>query len=340
MNRRVNNTILTDVTSVEELLATLNESNATYASVTQSVNISARFCEPEIRIPSRENSIQLLVHGITYTKSYRSALGFPGYQPEIYSWVDFASKNGYPTLAIDRPGNGDSSRPDPFWQDQIPFHAAVLKQIADGLRSKKWLPRNFQQIVYIGHSLGSNIGNVIAASYPDSMDAMVLTGFTKTTSSELLIKAGPVPAVTFAPRFANLSSGYIVTAKNEGRQVLLYGRDGTYDPSIANFDYDVQNTVAIGELGTETAPIASNYTRPVTIVTGEQDAVFCFRNATTLGHCGHGEASMPAQARSLFPNASSFDYFIPEHIGHDVNLHYRAPEAYAYVHAWLASHAF
>ena len=33
---------------------------------------------------------------------------------EQYSWVAAASKAGYPTLAIDRLGNGDSSHPDPL----------------------------------------------------------------------------------------------------------------------------------------------------------------------------------------------------------------------------------
>ena len=33
-------------------------------------DIAARYCEPEVDIPARANTIQLLAHGATYTRNY------------------------------------------------------------------------------------------------------------------------------------------------------------------------------------------------------------------------------------------------------------------------------
>ncbi|EFX01970.1 ctr copper transporter family protein [Grosmannia clavigera kw1407] len=332
--------VLGGVSSVGRELAALKSSTAPFVTVTQNVNVSARYCEPEVEVPGRENSIQVLVHGITYSKVYWSALGFPGYQPQNYSWVDFASKNGYATLAIDRPGNGNSSTPNPFTEAQIPFFASMLRDIADGLRSEKWLSHSFDKLIYVGHSLGSVIGNAIAVTYPDSYDAMVLTGFSKEVASVLVSMGITVPAATFNSKFADRSTGYIVTSSEEGRRNFMYGTNDTYDLAITGRDYNQQGVTAIAELATITFPVASNFTGAVTVVTGQQDVAFCYGNSTILGDCGQGDSSLPAQAQTLFPNASSFAYYVPEQMGHDLNLHYKARDVFKYVHDWLAKTAF
>ncbi|EPE09769.1 alpha beta-hydrolase [Ophiostoma piceae UAMH 11346] len=336
-NRQFSEAVLTNTSSVGKELGALKASGAPYVSVTRNISVSARYCEPEIKVLGREKAIQVLVHGITYDKEYWSALD---YQPGNYSWVDFASKNGYATLAIDRPGNGKSSIINPFTEAQIPFYAAMLKDIADGLRSKKWIPRCFDKLVYIGHSLGSAIGTAVATSYPDSYDAVVLTGFSKEVSGVLIPFGKVVPASTFAPRFANLSTGYVVTSSEDGRAEFMYGAIGTYDPAIIKLDYNQQGVAALGELATITSSVASNYTGPVAVVTGQQDVAFCYANATVLGDCGQGNTSLPAQVQSLFPNASTFDYYIPTEAGHDLNYHYDAHATFTYVHDWLRSNLF
>lgn len=39
-------------------------------SVQSTYNIAATFCEPEVFVPVRANTLQFLVHGATYTRSY------------------------------------------------------------------------------------------------------------------------------------------------------------------------------------------------------------------------------------------------------------------------------
>lgn len=37
---------------------------------TTTFNIAARYCEPEVQVASRANTLQLLVHGATYDRNY------------------------------------------------------------------------------------------------------------------------------------------------------------------------------------------------------------------------------------------------------------------------------
>ncbi|KAE8388134.1 hypothetical protein BDV23DRAFT_185625 [Aspergillus alliaceus] len=155
--------------------------------------------------------------------------------------------------------------------------------------------------------MGSGIGNAVATANPKSIDAMVLTGYSgSAAASDLVLAIDPIPAASFSPRFAGLSSGYLVTLTNFGRQRVLYGRNGTYDPRIADLDFSTQDTVAIGELATSSATVAVDYTGPVAVITGEDDAVACFVDSTVWGHCGQGDASKQAQVRYQFPNTSAF----------------------------------
>jgi hypothetical protein len=43
--------------------------------------------------------------------------------------VAYASQQGYPTLAIDRLGNGDSDHPDPLLVVQMPAHAEIAHRV-------------------------------------------------------------------------------------------------------------------------------------------------------------------------------------------------------------------
>ena len=67
-----------------------------------SYNLSARICRP---IPNRNvsassDTIQLLVHGATFSKIMWD---FP-YQPETYSWTKRMNEAGYTTIAVDLVG--------------------------------------------------------------------------------------------------------------------------------------------------------------------------------------------------------------------------------------------
>lgn len=63
-----------------------------------------------------------------------------GYDGNMYSTVDYASKQGYPTLAIDRAGVGNSTHPDPIIQQQVNLETAIAHQLVLGLKAGTVVP--------------------------------------------------------------------------------------------------------------------------------------------------------------------------------------------------------
>jgi hypothetical protein len=97
----------------------------TLIPVSGSQTLAGTYCEPPV-LNDNSEKLQVLFHGITSNRDFWSALGgtslcFPAYQPGNYSWVEVAHSKGYPTLALDRLGAGDSSHPDPILVMQGPY---------------------------------------------------------------------------------------------------------------------------------------------------------------------------------------------------------------------------
>lgn len=58
----------------------------------------------------------------------------------MYSTIDYASKQGYPTFVIDRIGVGNSTRPDPILQQQIYLEEAVNHVLVGMLKAGTAIP--------------------------------------------------------------------------------------------------------------------------------------------------------------------------------------------------------
>lgn len=114
-----------------ELLATLMDDVFSLVPVTGSQTLAGTYCLPMVT-NANSDKLQVFFHGITSNRGYWSALGgpdFPEYQPGNYSWVDVATAKGYPTLALDRLGSGESSHPDPILVVQGPYEYVRLSQL-------------------------------------------------------------------------------------------------------------------------------------------------------------------------------------------------------------------
>ena len=63
--------------------------------------------------------------------------------------------------------------------------------------------------------------------------------------------------------------------------------------------------------------MAANYTGPVFVVTGQQDALFCGNGNrhTSIPDCGSGSNSQISAVKTLYPAASNFDYFAQQDSG-------------------------
>jgi len=339
--------ISTDLTSSSAISATIQTILGTAVTtfplvpVSGTFSMSVRFCEPEVVVGSRKDTIQLLVHGVTETKLYWSGLGYPvGFNGDNYSWIAYASRQGYPTLSIDRVGNGNSTHPDPVLVTQMNLEEAILHQLVLKLKSGGAVPgRSFTRVVFVGHSYGSVLGNDMATNHPGDIAAYVLTGY---GVSVVPVAAGLpqtllLPAALFSARFAGLPTGYLVTSSPTGRRNYLWGADESYEQDIFLLDYNHEDVTGLGELLSITAGLkeAPSYTGPVAVITGERDEVFCLG-----GLCGTGPDSPQAQSCALFPKSSNCTYYIPLDTGHMINLHYTAQGSFENAHNFLAQHGF
>ena len=196
---------------------------------------------------------------------------------------------------------------------------AVIKQIKSG---KVGIPISATYI-FVGHASGSSLGASLAQTYPDDVDALVLTGYSSGSSANtsLILAQEYEPAATSdSKRFGNLSYGYLLGNSLAARTTTLY-YEGHYDPAIAVSDYSSRGVQALGErfsLGPKTVPA---FKGKVLVLTGANDQVVC--------------GSTPARLCSLVPDAvmnvnttfsssTGFEYYIPQ-TGRNVNWHYKAP---------------
>lgn len=315
------------------------------AIVNGTYNIAGRFCEPEVHIPGRSDTIQLLVHGITYDRNYWSGGGsLTGWEGSDYSWLAHASAQGYPTLSIDRLGNGLSDHPDPITVVQKPAHVEVAHQVVQALRFGAVGGRTFNKIAYVGHSYGSLIGNTLAARYPADVDAVILTGFTNALKQAI---AGVVVSPLGAPaglvdndRFGNLTLGYMAMSNEIGARGVFYtNTESEWDASIVHRDWLDRGTYTLGEAVSTffVNDVAADFDKPVLILTGHKDQIFCGVALPLLGEAdctGYFE-----RTRALFPVA---DYHTKDiaNTGHCLNFHYSANETFAAAHDFLDGAGF
>ncbi|KAH8653243.1 Alpha/Beta hydrolase protein [Tricladium varicosporioides] len=309
--------------------------------VTSTYNISIRYCEPVFN-EDRENTLQFLVHGLTYTKDYWFAPDTGNQLANTrYSWVDYASYQGYYSVAIDRVGNGLSSHPDPNTEAQYPANVEVAHELIKLFRSNSSpLPHTFNKIIYAGHSFGSIVGNNLVAKYPKDVDGLVLTGY-----SNYVIPAAPpevlnniLPAAFASPtRFSNLPTGYLQFNSRPG-QALFFFHAPFYNTDVFNHDYDTRGTLTAGELASTPFALntASNYLGPVLAIIGQNDQIFC-DPATDCGSVINGPL---ADTKSLFPAANSYEASIVATAGHCWHLHYSAPQGFGVAHNWMARRGF
>ena len=189
------------------------------------------------------------------------------------------------------------------------------------------------------------MGRRLATDYPtDGADAYILTAssnnLTGFNDAFVTFQAKTANIVDHT-RFGNLPSGY-VAASALGIRDTVYSFDGDFDPKILAWDQKQPHVFAVGEVATPTPDIPSNFTGPVFVLTGQYDQIVCGAGniSASVGNCGVGAGSNPDMTRVLFPKASRFDSYEPDHTGHDLNTHYSAPESFGAVHQWLENVGF
>lgn len=313
-----------NATAVIEFLASSFDATRTQHSwhqINGTFTIRATHCRPRIESPNSK-SLQLLVHGITYDRAMWSGFGFPH-----YDWHTYATSLGYHTLAIDRLGHGiESPHPDPFAVVQGALQVEIIHNLVHAVRESQSTLGDFNKIIYVGHSYGSSLGNMLAQKHPLDVDAFILTGFSRDLGTSASALSAYASAAMVSSRFKGHPLGYQTAVNESDRTASFYG--GSFDPSLAALDYTREDTVTVGELlSPGLQPVETDYRGNVLVMTGDLDVLFCPGGLDTCADALRG-------TKSLFPNATFSSVVIPN-TGHCLTLHRSAPLAMETAHTWL-----
>ncbi|KAJ3472660.1 hypothetical protein NLG97_g10809 [Lecanicillium saksenae] len=330
---------------IPNLLASLESAGT--AAVEGKYTIAARFCPPLNDVEKRRDTLQVLVHGVGYTKDYWSgpATEDIGTGSTNSSWIYYAAQQGYPTLAIDRLCSGTSSKPNGIVDCQLPLEAAVIEKVVEAARdgALPGIETKFSNIIYIGHSFGSMIGNFIAASKPSTFDKLILTGFSEKLligASSIILRPGWLPASFLSDRFGTADVGYLTASSRKASDRVFYGDD--IDSRVLDYAWKTRGIFTVGEMLTALLGQgkASGFSGDVFVLNGDQDNLFCASNPITAtegkrGRCEAEDTSKHVQRD--YPAARRFDYLNLPNTGHSLLLHRDASVAISAAHEFIAA---
>ncbi|KAK0643196.1 Alpha/Beta hydrolase protein [Cercophora newfieldiana] len=291
-------------------------------TVNETFAVNAVYCKPTRKTKHR-NTLQILIHGITYNSTMWSGYGFG----DQYNWHAHANRAGYHTLAIDRLGHGLNSRSyDPTSIIQTPLHIETHHQLVTALRTSKSNPlsRTFSKIILVGHSYGSVLITAQARRYPSDADVLILTGFSNFVSGGTVVLEFEPAAIHDASRFPSVPYGYLVFQNKDDRDGFYH--PGHHDPAIAAHDFAWEDIVTTGEFASSSGDAmwgaAKGYRGKVLVVTGVYDREFC---VPSVEEC---EGILKGTVEGLFPDRERGGYVAVRDAAHDLTLHYSAEETF------------
>ncbi len=316
----------------------------------------------------QHKTIQLLIHGASYDHTYWD---FPLEESDCeqqgdsssfdrYSYVKHMTSAGYATLAVDRIGYGESTRP--YGQDLYDFTlhsgAFTIHQVVQAIRSGGTTVPGFgplgahgEKIELVGFSLGANIAATEASTYGD-VDGVVLTGFSHIpgpggfASFGLAIPACQDPKFAWLPCDVDPESGTPLgymqdvpfmpfslldyPAGAPTRMALFYYQPGV-EQCVYDVDHERRESFLAAELGDILATIApetgatANLHVPTLLANGEYDFLLCDPPSCSATR-GSEVGEFPSDACLEIHN-------VPE-VGHTINLHRNAPQFFQIVEEW------
>jgi pimeloyl-ACP methyl ester carboxylesterase len=279
----------------------------------QPANIHGNYCLPKHHLP---NTIQILVHGATYNSDYWNWDQFNGQ----YSYVDNAVAAGYATLAIDRLGDGMSTRPASAL-DTYAAQVETLHQVITAVHNGALGDRKFRKFELIGHSYGSLYVEGDLAKYQHDADAVILTGSGHTTTSVInaISKADTYSANNLS-RFKKLDDGYLTSTPGFASRAALVYDPIKADPRVIQHDADTMDTLDITEA--QTRPVNQGllsiqiHVRTL-LIDGNTDNHSC---GPDVDDCSSQAAFYASEAPYFSPAAHLTAMLVNS--GHDIQLSY------------------
>ncbi|SMC72882.1 alpha/beta hydrolase [Kibdelosporangium aridum] len=275
------------------------------------------------------DTVMVLVPGATYNSVYWD---FP-YQPNTYSFTRAMTQAGYATFAVDRLGTGQSTRPLSAQLTAL-VQADAVHDVIQALRAGSVGGTAFSKVIVGGHSLGSIISIIEAATYQD-VDALLVTGAShqlNTVNSATLVTVH-LRSVALTPGFPNHDAGYLTTVP--GHRKPAFHDPDFVEPAVIALDEATKDVVSSVEapdgltLGVF-APYSALVDVPVMVTIGERDPIFC----GALAQC---TALFQVVERPYYLGAPSVDFFVLPTAGHSINLNPDAPAMHDAVVDWADS---
>uniref|UniRef100_UPI003F497D80 alpha/beta hydrolase n=1 Tax=Amycolatopsis sp. CA-096443 TaxID=3239919 RepID=UPI003F497D80 len=224
-------------------------------------------CTPAIS----PRALQLLIPGGSYNRHY-----FDGVGVSRYSYTARANAAGYATLAVDRIGTGDSTKPlsalvtDTVQTDAI--HQVVVRARAGLLDSRK-----YSRVALVGHSLGSLQSALAASRHPGDVDAVILSGYSHHVSlTETARLLGTTHPKTL--ELSSLDPGYFTTIP--GKRAAMFDAADDVAPEVVAADEAGRDQFSAAEvpvalLGGLAPATTRAITAPVLVADGGKDTWAC-----------------------------------------------------------------
>ncbi len=303
-------------------------------------------------------TIQVLLHGAGYDHNYWD---FP-LRSETHSYMRHATAAGYVTLALDRVGYGQSTRPSGSDLYGLDLHvgAYAVHQIVQELRSGDLVVPGFghlghhgERVMLVGFSLGAFIAAIEGATYAD-VDGVILTGFSHFPGPAGFASFGLAGPACLDPKFAALPCdldpatgapiGYLANFPTLPFPVLdfpvgtatrmaLFFAPAHVDQDVFDLDVQLRQTFPAAELA-DIAPTLDPLTGatrdlavPTLIVNGEDDMLLCDPPGCSVTRNLAFEAP-------FFPAEAELEVRTVARAAHSINLHHGAPDWFAISREW------
>jgi pimeloyl-ACP methyl ester carboxylesterase len=163
------------------------------------------------------------------------------------------------------------------------------------------------------------------------VDGVVVTGLAHTLGPGVPELLSSFHFANTDPRFAgqNIPDGYLTTIPGTRGGSFFYYAPGV-EPAVIALDEQTKGTVTANETnGVIPALFQSGDIHvPVLVAVGDYDTLFCTAPSCTLS------GSLAAETAFYAPDACLETVAIPDS-GHNFNLHFEAPYAYALIQEWI-----
>jgi pimeloyl-ACP methyl ester carboxylesterase len=276
--------------------------------------------------PQGAKTVQVLIPGGTYNNSYWDI----SYTPETRSFRQAMNKAGYATLAVDRLGTGNSSKPLSALVT-AGAQASAVHQVIQTLR-----PR-FSKVIVGGHSIGSAMAMIEAGTFHD-VDGVLVTGMTHRMNliTVLPVMANMIPApldLKFLGKTLDL--GYLTTAP--GTRYKAFHSPGPNVQAATALDESTKDVFAATEsvdtilLTNVLIPFTKLINVPVVIVVGDGDSHFC---GSPLGSDCSSAAALRESESAFFAPEAQLKTYVLNSYGHSINYAPNAPDYHQVVTDW------